>query len=303
VPSDPRRPHTPTGRPTTRRASSGSKPTPNRPGPSHRRLRIADVRRIRRQVLFSLYVVLAGETVAAALTTPLLHIRQIEVSGAESLPPAEIANVLAAAKLPNGTNFLLAPVNREQARVRALPWVRSATVHRHFPYSVTVAMTLREPVAQVQTTNGIWEVDSAGLPIRSVRSEMASRLPMIVWQQPTVVKPGTVFGDKTLQSALEVSRWAQKETAVHLAKIEVDQSDNICLNMKDGIPIKFGPDSELESKQTLVVNLYRRDPDIAQRIQQIDVSCPSDVACTPRVILPTPASNTLQPGDTVVNRP
>jgi cell division protein FtsQ len=225
------------------------------------------------------------------------------VSGAESLPPAEVANVLAAAKLPNGTNFLLAPVNQEQARLRALPWVRSATVHRHFPYSVTVEMTLREPVAQVQTTNGIWEVDGAGLPIRSVRSEMASRLPLIVWQQPTVVKPGTVFGDKTLQSALAVSRWAQKETAVPLAKIEVDQSDNICLNMKDGISIKFGPDSELESKQTLVANLYRRDPDIAQRIQQIDVSCPSDVACTPRVILPTPASNTLQPGDTVVNRP
>ena len=34
------------------------------------------------------------------------------VRGAESLPAAEIANVLAAAKLPNGTNFLLAPVNQ-----------------------------------------------------------------------------------------------------------------------------------------------------------------------------------------------
>ena len=74
---------------------------------------------------------------------------------------------------------------------------------------------------------------------------MASRLPLIVWQRPTVVKPGTVFNDGALQSALALSRWAQKETAVHLAKIEVDQSDNICLNMKDGIPIKFGPDSEL----------------------------------------------------------
>ena len=73
--------------------------------------------------------------------------------------------------------------------------------------------------------------------------------------------------------------------------------------MKDGIPIKFGPDTETERKQALIANLYRRDPDIARRIQQIDISCPSDVACTPRVVLPAPASNTLQPGDTVVNRP
>lgn len=73
--------------------------------------------------------------------------------------------------------------------------------------------------------------------------------------------------------------------------------------MKDGIPIKFGPDTETERKQTLVANLYRRDPDIARRIQQIDVSCPSDVACLPHVVLPAPASNTLPLGDTVINRP
>lgn len=303
MPSDPpRRPNAPTGRPTRRRAS-GSKQTPPHAAPSHRRLRIADVRRIRRHTLFGLYALLAGVFVAAAFTTPLLHIRHIQVSGAQPLPKSEADSVRTAANLPNGTNFLLASANQMQTRVRALPWVRSAVVHRRFPHTVTVDMTLREPVAQVQTTGGIWEVDRAGLPIRNVRPQMAGRLPMIVWQQPIVVKPGMAFGDHALQSALALSQWAQKETLIRLAKIEVDQSDNICLNMKDGIPIKFGPDMELESKQKLVANLYRREPDIARRIQQIDISCPSDVACTPRVILPVPVSNTLLPGDTVVNRP
>lgn len=298
----PRRPKTPTGRPTTRR-SSGSKHAPTHPGPSHRRMRIADVRRIRRQVLFSLYAVLAGEVIAIAFTTPLLQIQRIQVSGAEKLPGAEAESVHEAAALPNGTNFLLASAGRMQDRVRALPWVRSAVVHRRFPHTVTVDLTLREPVAQVVTSGGRWEVDRDGLPIRNLRAGMIGQLPMIVWQHPTVVKPGTPFGDHALQSALALSRWVQKETFLHLAKIEVDQSDNICLNMKDGIPIKFGPDTELDSKQTLVANLYRREPDIARRLQQIDISCPSDVACTPRVILPVPASNALLPGDTVVNRP
>ena len=303
MPSDPpRRPNVSAGRPTAR-PKTGAARDAHRPGPSHRRMRIADVRRIRRQVLFGLYAVLAGETIAAVLTTPLLHIRHIQVSGTESLPAAEAATAFTVAKLPNGTNFMLAPAGRMQAQIRALPWVRSATVHRRFPHTVTVDMTLREPVAQVQTTGGIWEVDKDGVPIRIARTEAAGRLPMIVWQQPTVVKPGSVFGDHALQSALALSRWAQNETRIHLAKIEVDQSDNICLNMKDGIPIKFGPDTETERKQALIANLYRRDSDIARRIQQIDISCPSDVACTPRVVLPAPASNTLQPGDTVVNRP
>ena len=303
MPNDPpRRSPSLTGRPTTRRAVA-KKPAPGRPRPPHRRLRIADVRRIRRQALFSLYAVLGAEVIAATFTTPLLNIRHIQVTGAAPLPASEVARVLEAANLPNKTNFLLAPINRVQTQLRALPWIRSATVHRQFPATVTVEMTLREPIAQVQTTNGRWEVDASGLPIRAVRSEMASRLPLIVWQQPKAVQPGSEFGDHALQSALALSLWAQKETAVPLAKIEVDQSDNICLNMKNGIPIKFGPDSDLKSKQTLVENLYRRDPNIAQRIQEIDVSCPSDVACTPRVILPTPASTTLLPGDTVVNRP
>ena len=303
MPTDPpRRPNASTARPTARR-KSGSAQAPPRPASSHRRMRIADVRRIRRQALFSLYAILAGEVIAAALTTPLLHVRHIQVRGAEKLPATEAAAVCTAAALPNGTNFMLAPAGRVQARLRALPWVRSAAVHRRFPHTVTVDMTLREPVAQVQTSNGIWEVDGNGLPIRAARAEMSARLPLIVWQQPTVVRPGAAFGDHTLQSALALSLWAQKETLIHAAKIEVDQSDNICLNMKDGIPIKFGPDTETERKQTLVANLYRRDPDIARRIQQIDVSCPSDVACLPRVVLPAPASNTPQLGDTVVNRP
>jgi cell division protein FtsQ len=276
---------------------------PPRPASSHRRVRIADVRRIRRQILFTLYAVLAGEVVAAAFTTPLLQIRHIQVRGVGSLPQMEIARVDEAVGLPHGTNFLLASSSQVQTRVRALPWVRSATVHRRFPQTVTVDLSLREPVAQVQTTSGRWEVDSSGIPIRTVRSEMAGRLPIVAWQRPTVVKAGTPFGDHALQTALSLFRWAQGESGVHVAKIEVDQSDNICLNMKDGIPIKFGPDTDLESKQTLVANLYRREPDIARRIQQIDVSCPSDVACTPRVVLPVPASTTLQPGDTVVNRP
>ncbi len=305
MPSEPPRPpRASTRRPTTRRpVVGGSKPASDHPGSSHRRLRIADVRRIRRQVLLSLYAILAGEAIVAAFTTPLLHIQHIQVRGTEGLPATEVTRVFTAASLPNKTNFLLAPAGKVQTRVGALPWVLAATVHRHFPNRITVDMTLREPVAQVRTPSGIWEVDYAGLPIRNVRPEMASRLPLIVWERPTTVTPGVIFGNKTLESALALSRWAQKETAVPLAKIEVDQSDNICLNMKDGIPIKFGPDSELESKQTLVANLYRRDPDIARHIQQIDVSCPSDVACTPRIILPTPATTTLPQGDTVVNRP
>lgn len=303
MPNDsPRRPQSPSpGRRPTRRTASS--PPTVRPTAVHRRIRIAEVRRIRRNVLFALYAVLAGEVVAAVLSTPLLHIRHIQVHGAESLPAAEVAQVNAAALMPNGTNFLLAPAGRVQSQVRALPWVQSATVHRHFPDTVTVDLTPRRPVAQVQAAGSLWEVDEAGLPIRLVRREMAGRLPLVVWQHPTPVKAGMLFGDHALQSALSLFLWAQQTPQVRLAKIEVDQSDNICLNMKDGIPIKFGPDTELESKQTLVANLYRRDPNIAQRVQEIDVSCPSDVACTPRVILPTPASTALPAGDTVVKRP
>ncbi len=303
MPTDPpRHSQNPNARPTRRRASGGGRP-PEHPPASHRRMRIADVRRVRRQVLFSLYAILAGEVVAVALTTPLLHIRRIQVQGTSNLTPAETRAVTTAATLPSGTNFLIAPMGRVQTHLHTMPWVRSVTLRRRFPDTVRVEVTAREPVAQVVTPGGSVEVDAAGIPIRTVRPEMISRLPLIAWMQPGAVTLGKEFGDYALQTALALALWAQKDGNLHLAKIEVDQSDNLCLNMRDGIAIKLGQDADMETKRTLVSALYRRDPDIARRIEKIDLSCPTDVACTPRVVVPTPLSSGPNSGSTVVSKP
>ncbi len=112
------------------------------------------------------------------------------------------------------------------------------------------------------------------------------RLPLIVLNRPESVRPGVPFQDAALTAAIQILRSARQDSMVRIAKIEVDQSDNICLNMQDGLSIQFGQVEDYPSKYALVRRIYSREPDIARKLVAINVSCPSFPACTPRSLLP-----------------
>jgi cell division septal protein FtsQ len=107
-------------------------------------------------------------------------------------------------------------------------------------------------------------------------------LPLVVLEGPRPVRPGVPFHDPALNAAIQILHAARRDGVVRIAKIEVDQSDNMCLNMEDGLPIQFGQVEDYPAKLTLVRRIYRQEPDIARRLAAINVSCPSWPACTPR---------------------
>lgn len=264
-----------------------------------RKSRFAAIRQARRRILLLLFGALAATLIAALFTTPLLSIKRIHIEGEQNLLPEEKALLLKTVSLKPGTNWLLAPVGSMERNLRGLPWVRSAHVSRRLPDSVQVSLSLREPRFLARIQQESYELDAVGIPIRPARPEMNSRLPLIVLERTYPVRPGAPLPDEALTAAIAIYNSLQPQNIARIAKIEVDQSGNICLNMQDGIPIQMGQAEEISTKVKLVQNLYKQEPNIAARLTAVNLSCPTWPACTTRD--PKPQDTSLMvTGDPVV---
>lgn len=143
-------------------------PTLDRPiatiDPRFRARRIAVARDAGRRRLYRLLGLLAVTVVVlatiAALRSPLLDVDRVVVTGAARTTAGAVVDV---AGVRRGDALVDVDTGSVARRVATLPWVREVRVERHWPGTVAVAVTEREPVAAVQAASGGFVlVDAAG---------------------------------------------------------------------------------------------------------------------------------------------
>jgi hypothetical protein len=265
---------------SVRRSRSKSKPQENG---NRSRTRFADRSRRRGRILITFTVICAVELVLAVLTSPGLNVNHIVVHGiteASSLTKEEIDAAHHAVTLPPETNWLLAPVALIQSRLTALPWVRSATVSRRFPTDVAVVIEPRTPSYSLITPAGRYEVGEDNTPIRPLRRELENRLTPIVLNSSETPRPGTVIADVPVRTASLILRQTHSDSTPQIAKIEIDRSTNIWLNMSTGVRVKFGHCEDVDKKIAMMRRLLSHDP--GARFAEINVTCPDWPAGTLR---------------------
>ena len=143
----------------------------------HSRTRFADRRRKRGRILIALVAICAVEFVIALITSPALQIKHTAIEGitdSSSLTQEEIELTRRVSTLPNGTNWVLAPVGLLKDRLTSLPWIRSAHVGRHLPTDISIIVEPRLPFYALITPAGKFEVTQDNTPIRFQRSNMES---------------------------------------------------------------------------------------------------------------------------------
>src|SRR4051794_27408527 len=148
--------------PRARAPHKGAAPTaPSRRPPVDPRVRdrwVAARReegRRRLRVLVIVMSVVAAVALAWAVTvSPLLAVEQIEVTGNAQVTPA---GVVAAAQVSGGDAMVWLAPSRVEARLELSPWIRTATVSRDWPRTLTIEVTERSPAAwvQVEGTDGV----------------------------------------------------------------------------------------------------------------------------------------------------
>lgn len=258
-------------------------------------LRPTERKKRRRRTLRFLYAVLAVEMVFAIFTSPALTVERVSVQGLETLPEAERAQTLQTLDVPRATNLLRVPFRRLRQEANALPWISNAHVPHSWGRTVTVNVTPRQPLFALKVGAQWYETDAGRIPMRIARPTVINHLPHVVYHQEIIVQPGFAVQDPALEGAVHVLQMlpqntpaSMQENSVKIAKIVIDQSDNICLNMRDGMEFKFGQSDDITAKVALVKRIYAKDPGIGQMLASINLSSPSAPACTPRAIQVSP---------------
>jgi cell division protein FtsQ len=176
-------------RPTTKSPTT-KRPTTGQPGPIDPRLRdrrVAVLRaqgrhRLRRLGLVVTVLAIAAVAVGVVFS-PLLDVDRIAVTG---ITGARVDEVRAATGVERGEPLLLVDTGSVEARVEALPWVAQARAARHFPGSLTVAVTTRVPTAWVLAVDGsVRLVDDRGVVVGT-----ATAAPPSLPQLPSASTPG-----------------------------------------------------------------------------------------------------------------
>ena len=205
-----------------------------------------------------------GGALVVALVVWLLYfsslfaVHHVSVSGEQSMTSAEIE---AAAKVPFDTPLIEANLDQIRRRVQAIPGVRSATVSRSWPQTISITVTERVPIAVVSTPGGLRNIDATGV--------MFGRMSRRPAGLPLIQLSGTV--DKSaLRGAAAVAASLPSSILKQVRSITVRTMDDIRLNLTQGRRVRWGSANDSTTKAEVATDLLR----LGKRI--IDVSVPSN---------------------------
>ncbi len=195
---------------TRRSRTAGTAPSPATDGTAE--ATPEDLRRIGRRRLWRLLAVLAGVALLAGLTaaaylSPLMSVRQIDVTGTVAVARED---VLAVADVPAGKPLLQVDTGAIARRVAGLPGVESVRVDRSYPSTIAIDVVERTPRVLLERGDGrIGVMDRLGMVYLEFDSResmgKAARGGTVLATLPTLSVPTPGPEDPTTRAALEVA--------------------------------------------------------------------------------------------------
>ncbi|ALC06337.1 Cell division protein FtsQ [Corynebacterium deserti GIMN1.010] len=106
-------------------------------------------------------VIVAAIAIAGAVAwfVPVLKVGTIDVTGAQRTDPEQVKEV---SGIVDGENLLRIDARQAAVNIVELPWVKSVTVDRSLPSTVSVELVEREPAVYVHRSDGDYIYDTEG---------------------------------------------------------------------------------------------------------------------------------------------
>ena len=117
-------------------------------------------------LIVTLMVAGAIVLVLVVLNSPLMEVRTVRVSGADSVSPHAVAQLTRL----KGENILLTDLDAARQRLLEQPMIRNASVARRWPNRIEVVIVERRPWGRWQSGNTVWPIDNEGVILEGVAS-------------------------------------------------------------------------------------------------------------------------------------
>lgn len=254
-----------------RRPKQETKPVPRRKVQHRRKHRVINAPRL---IISLLLILLAGESVLAVLKSPWFEIRTVRVDGRKLISSRFVSKCIA---VPERSNIFLFRTDLIAHRLRRSPIVEEVSVHRRLPATLVVRITERRADFTLSTHAKHYEVDSAGIPFRIV-PQPNPKLPVLSCKVPASIHLGRPIKASAFASAMECLKLARAKKSLQVGKITVDQNNDLCLNVRDGLMIRLGQPQQLGDK----LDRAERSMQLVPALEYVDVTCPEAPALKPR---------------------
>jgi len=200
--------------------------------------------------------VLAGLAVVAVVVGGLLLLhtspfttRVVVVTGRH--PNTSTGAIVAAAGLSHRVPLIDVDTAASAARIEALPYIASATVSRHWPDAVRIAVTERVGVAVMAGPATSWTVvDVAGRTLAVPPARPPGRVQLVVQTARGTLAPAPVGGTlpAAAQPGLAVASSLPVAFVAQVTTVTVAPAGTVDLALTSGLTVELGTATDLRTK-------------------------------------------------------
>ncbi len=238
-----------------------------------------------RTSLFSAFMLAGCSSAALALyhytnDSDYFRVKTIQIDGAHLLKAADIA---AASGVSNEDNILLMDPGSVEARVEAIPYVKSCQVSRTLPDLVRIDIEERYPVATLLAHNHSYEIDAEMTVLRRLQNDSPNTGPLISQISDVgAVEPGVQLTQPPLRVALQIwqafveTSMAKQVTVSEISAAGVNEIRMYCNELP--FEIRWGRDDAARQARNLDVLWQQRGPDLPCT-EYLDLRFGQDLAC------------------------
>ncbi len=227
--------------------------------------------RIRTFWLLGLFVIVAGVWGGWTLATlPAFYLHDLAVTGASRVSRDEI---VARASIDPHANVWLVDRGAIERRIEAIPFVRTATVHREPLANVWIDVEERKPDACVRDAAGHESLVDDDLRVLS-RSCASDADVTYAVRGIIDAPPGTFLLDPELR-ALQADAHALASTGNRFRSFSHDAYGELDAVMLSGIDVRFGDDDDLGRKERLIGPILAEIGPRVGNVRSLDVRAPS----------------------------
>lgn len=221
-------------------------------------------RRSRRRSVWLAAALTPPLLLVGAAFSPVLDVDEVRVTGNKRAHADVVRNV---ARVERGDPLATLDLDGIRERVSRLPTVKSATVTRDWPSTVTIAVVERVPVVAVRRPGRFDLVDLDGVLV-----EVVTTLPP---GTPTLTYPGEP-NREIVNGTVDLLRALPPQIRKDVRDLSADVSGSLSFRLADGATVVWGSGERGDEKVRALTLLLR------QRAKRYDVRVPDRPAVVPR---------------------
>ena len=132
-------------------------------------------------IFLALFSFLAHQTIYDILNvfTDSFSVKKINISGAMYSKNADFNQIITSSTNATRGNLSLLNITTLKSQLENLELIKNADISKDFPYTLTIKITERTPIAFIQIKNQSYQVDSDGMILYSLTNSLPLVLPTI----------------------------------------------------------------------------------------------------------------------------